>query len=517
MQKKYLAVFMGMLLMVSFLPVEARGVANGLPDIAVTKLEVTPNPGEIGDEGMAIITVSYNNDGKKALSADCTLELRLDDVSVNVSNCNGLKSGESKTYNVPIMYSTAGSHNVKVVASMNRDRIGTNNIKEATLVIKELPNLKVIDFRCAGGHCPEQPIEGDPVGFQWSVQNIGAAIEGVNLTATVTMNGDVVSVITYNNRYIFNEGFDGDGVLIPGRYYKPGIYTFKLNITLDAKESSLADNSAEFIVEVVSLPPTPGLPDLTIGGTYFEWDATRPQDVIVHYIVENIGDIISPAADVGIGIDGQAYSIRNIGSIQPFSKLEDTFVVPAYLIGGSDPSPIAHTMNFNIDPGNLVEEKREDNNGWISMLCYPPGKDPWCGQLPPYQSLPDITLSYISVEQPDAGSITVNHYLKNNGPGILDRPVTLTYSTDALEKIQIIRTSIVDAILAPGEQIVVSETFSANDIPTSIFPGGYYHFWIEADPQNIIPETDENNNILVFGVCVINCYSITPTPTPTPP
>lgn len=525
MQRKYLAVLVLLLVTAMILPGAARGIeyGNGFADLSVTKLEVSKNPSYAGDS----LTANFNvtNIGKKAISTNCEIKLETDGVSYPF-NCNAIRPGEIRSYSAVVTYLTAGSYNVKVMADpkdLIRERNESNNIRETTLIVKDLPNINIYEFHCLGGYCSNNgfAIQGDPVGYGWAVQNNGlAAIVDKTITANISLNGVFVHTETYNNVNIPSGGYFADGGLIPGLYYDtPGIQTLRVEITLNEREVRDTDNNAEFNIEVVPLPPVL-LPDLTNGGLNFEWNAGTPYEVTVHQLIDNIGDVTSAPADIGISIDGQAYTVRTIGSISPGGKVEDVFTIPANLIGGSD--PMMHTVSINIDPANNIPEKREDNNDRSELVCYPPGKNPWCMQLPPNPLPVDISLSYGWTEQADSDSVRLNYYLTNNGPGILDAPVTLDYSTDAMGGIQTINKSTVFAHLGPGEQMLVVQEFSASDVPTPIFPFGYYHMWIEADAQNLILETDDNNNILIMSVCLPfssqnNCYPpATPTSTPTP-
>lgn len=374
------------LLTIFALPGAAKGIANGLPDVVVTNLEVGQNPAAVGD--MVPVSFTVLNNGKKDLLTNCKIELNTNG-AVKAFSCNGLKAGATITYTTSVSYTAPGNHVLKVMAdpaNLIRERDEYNNAKELTVVVKALPNIKVTDVHCLGGYCSNNGygMEGDPVGFSWSAQNTGAAIEGItDIKVNVSLDEKVVYTQVYSTSSIPAGGYFSSGGFVPDLYYTPGFHTVSVSIDADNKirETDETDNVGKFGIEVVPLPPLPSLPDISLSYGWVE--IAGPDSIKVNDYLKNNGPGVldhSVVLNYKTDATGEIVTIRTV-TVNAILGSGEQMVISQSFNSSDIPNPFGYQhMWIEADPDNEITENDESNNVLIipicissgSLSCYPP-------------------------------------------------------------------------------------------------------------------------------------------------
>ncbi len=371
---------------------------------------------------------------------------------------------------------------------------------------------------------PAQARPGEPVTVTAQVGNYGHADTGpvelayglVNaqdqsrtwlLGTTRTTSGMVAGVMGTATR-----SFTIPGSVPPGTYYY-ACWADLPGLVAEENEQNNAGSSAPSTLSLspVQTPtPAPG-PDL-FAGTVAGNPSARPGDpVTVSLWLGNRGNVDAPGADLRF----ELVNTENSGQVTLLGTSTTTGPVVAGTSGFQNrtfviPGPIAtgtYYYECRIDPANTIPESDEQNNSGSSrpatLVVGPP--------------LPDLYVGTVTgSSQADAGDpVTFNAPIGNSGQG-LSPPSQLSFGlvdTGDSSRTWQIGSSMTDTGLAAGTTGTAARTYT---LPPGI-PSGAYHLACWIDLANLIPESDETNNLgLSAPVNITVGLLATPTPTPTP-
>ena len=211
--------------------------------------------------------------------------------------------------------------------------------------------------------------------------------------------------------------------------------------------------------------------------------------VTASFVVANLGD-------AGAGISQLAFYLSTDTVLDAGDTDLGAVVIPALGVGQTESGRVNLDIAADLEPGsyyilavvddeNAVEESNEaDNIRAASLNVVEPG-------------LPDLSIPVYVVDkvrvQPGE-SVTVS-YAVQNGPGAASAATTIRFLLSADDQADdgdtVLASAIVPA-LEPNESNV--NTISI-DIPEDVDTGSYY-LLAQVDPNNIVTEADETNNVV---------------------
>ena len=300
------------------------------------------------------------------------------------------------------------------------------------------------------------------------------------------------------------------GPVPPGTYY----YACWADLPGLVPEENEQNNAGTSAPSTLSLSPaqtpTPApRPDL-FAGTVTGTASARPGDpVTVSLWLGNSGTVDAPGTDLRYELvntenSAQVTLLGTSATTGPVvagtSGFQNrTFVIPGSIAAGT------YYYECRIDPANTIHESDEQNNSGSSrpatLVVGPP--------------LPDLYVGAVTGSpQADAGDpVVFNAPIGNSGQGP-SPPSQLTFGlvdTGDSSRTWQIGSSMTDTGLAAGATGTAARTYP---LPPGI-PAGTYYLACWIDLANLIPESDETNNL---GLSVPANMTAGPlaTPTPTP-
>ncbi len=289
-------------------------------------------------------------------------------------------------------------------------------------------------------------------------------VSGAQVTMTILETG--YTTTTYTN-------VNGDFSIYFNAPATPGYYTIAGEIT----DFTLTGQSNNVVFQVF-IPSNPIMgPDLAITywwGTDIHWtpECRKIGDLIdVTAIVTNIGNMTAYDALVHVFQDNNMILNPIYDSIPAGTNKVIQFQVVYYTVG-------THSVSVNIDPYNTIDELQEwNNNGSRSRWIFPlePDLKPvyaWVNNSQPLQGQPvNVSFKIDNLECTTSDSTTADFYHIFEGD--------TTYLT----------SQIVDPICATCYDYLYLYNFFSQDV-------GYHTIMLVVDPDNVITETQEENNRL---------------------
>ena len=243
-------------------------------------------------------------------------------------------------------------------------------------------------------------------------------------------------------------------------------------------------DSATFNFLVIQPPPTPQkLPDMEITASdiaIVPANSIEGQPAVISAIIHNIGEL--GAQNVNISFyDGDPQSGGTlIGSLTK-SQIDAGATALAEMTWNTYGQSGRNYVHVAVDPQNLIQESNENNNSTLIRVDVAPPTKP---DLAITSS--DITFSSLNPKEGDP--LTLNAFIHNFGTDASDIEVYL-YDGDPSQGGILLSQKTIQQIIPFGGTYTLS--FSLDTIGLT----GNHNFYITVDPNNLIDETNETNNI----------------------
>jgi len=225
------------------------------------------------------------------------------------------------------------------------------------------------------------------------------------------------------------------------------------------------------------------LPDLTLTSiTVTPSEPTAQEECGVKVLVKNIGNVKASGIIVKIEVNGITIQTQTVDDLEAGSSRTLTFSWTPTAAGD-------YTLKATVDPENLIKELNENNNVISTTVTVKP------------KELPDLTVQFQEI--PEKFEVNKEYEIKvlvkNIGTAAADTfNVELTVNGARVEKKEI-------KGLAEG----ASEVLTFSWTPTA---AGDYTLKATVDPENLIKELNENNNVATVSVSAIEVVPPPPFP-----
>ncbi|MEE8418656.1 MAG: CARDB domain-containing protein, partial [Dehalococcoidales bacterium] len=209
------------------------------------------------------------------------------------------------------------------------------------------------------------------------------------------------------------------------------------------------------------------LPDLIIESiTPTQENPSKGDIVTLTVTIKNRGTVRTSTSQVNYYVDGSLKLTKEIEIIQAGDTATEDFIWIAQY--GS------HTITMIIDEENWIAESNEANNSRSVTIT---------------TLIPDLILSSVtwSPENPEEGAtVTFSVNVTNIGEGNAVSSFIYPYVNDEL----------IDSVSI--QPIAAGETYIATF--SYVVQTGYYDIRLTLDPTDIVQETDEDNNVMLFSL-----------------
>ena len=378
-----------------------------------------------------------------------------------------------------------------VVAEINE----TNNVRSLSLTVQ----APTVDLLVQNPYLnPVSVAPGNNTSASCSLVNQGnalvnAATVGYYLSTNAVLDAsDVLLGSTtgplYGNGYVSRY----QNLTVPastpiGSYYLLFVADYQNQVA----ETNEANNVASTPLQVVA----PGI-DLTISQAYLSPYTSAPGNAVnTNCYIQNLGNSTAASSTVGyylstnqvldasdvLLLTSPGYSL---GAGQ-YSSRYDNPIIPVGTAPGS------YYVLFVADPQNAVAETNEANNlAFQPLQLVAPGIDLTITQ--PYL--------YPGVTAP-GNTVNANCYVQNLGNSIAASSTVGYYlsTNQVLDAGDVLLTTTPGYSLGAGQY---SSRYEYPTIPVGTVPGNYYLLFV-ADPQNMVAETNEANNVASAALLVV--------------
>ncbi|MEZ6233881.1 MAG: CARDB domain-containing protein [Phycisphaerales bacterium] len=293
-----------------------------------------------------------------------------------------------------------------------------------------------------------------------------------------------------------------------GTWYA-GVIADAENAVAESNENNNTAITAQPVIEVAA----PTLPDLVV--TILD-SSPRPATIrgvpfTVTYRVDNLGGTPSGATNNNFFLPGDPFNWFLGAADVPALTAGQSYTNTITLTVPSDLSPGAYPLGSLVDVNNLVSESNESNNETITaetIVNYDPNA----------KITVDLEAFYVegptSVVQP-GHAIGLLGVVRNNGtqdaPAVPVRYVLTTDST--IGNADDVEFYSGGSLLATAGQLGYNDVFFTLPQNPGI-PSGTYYVALIVDPDDIYPETDESNNVVLSD---LSFQFVNPSPPPPPP
>ncbi|NQE53246.1 hypothetical protein C5S29_06600 [ANME-1 cluster archaeon GoMg3.2] len=196
------------------------------------------------------------------------------------------------------------------------------------------------------------------------------------------------------------------------------------------------------------------------------------QQVIVHFVIQNIGDGEAGASTACLEINGVMIGTASVPVLQPGTSYGSEFAA-------QDCPPLTTiTVTVCADNDDVVDESNENNNCLVNQYTCPiPAK-------------PDLVVEN-KWEEPVDGQVIVHFEIHNNGTAKAGESYATLYIDDMLVKIQ--------NVYVP--ELGISGIYSGKFAAEPCTPGTTITVRVCADDTHVVEESNETNN------CMTNEYT----------
>jgi parallel beta-helix repeat protein len=308
------------------------------------------------------------------------------------------------------------------------------------------------------------PVENDEVRITATVHNVGTE-DASNIPVAFYDNAKLIGESTIS--HLSKGSSEATGISWHAKPSGWHTITVKVDPRNELAETDESNNDASRSIYVY-----PSLPDLTPTSIDFSDDTPLiNQSITVAAQVTNIGGIHAFDVAVRFYDDGIFLGEQTISSIPPKGETESAQITSSFTRVGW------HNVTVVVDPQNSIAEADEDNNRLSAQVFV---------RLPSVDlalSSSDITFSNST---PTVGD-TITIYATVHNVGEVDA------SDVVVEFFGIGRTTI--PLVYSGSSQVASISWTAT-------PAGLQRIVVMADPENVIPESNENNNVASRSIYV---------------
>jgi|GEM_PF-4052588 len=208
------------------------------------------------------------------------------------------------------------------------------------------------------------------------------------------------------------------------------------------------------------------LPDLTVtNATYTPANPNTSDEIILSITVRNQGKAIAENIFVSIFVDNEEFDYYFIPDLEPGESSTDEIELWDLTAG-------RRTIRVEIDPDNEISESNKKNNIHTFYMTVAQGPQP------------DLVITSATIEPPNPSAtdqIILNITVKNQGAAPSDETELDVYvDGDLFDTCYIF-------------DLDVGET-QTEDVNLWYLPAGNHAIWIAVDPDNIVKESNENNN-----------------------
>ena len=420
------------------------------------------------DAGNTItITATVRNQGIRA-AGGFYVALTSADLPTQTKYVSSLTVGASTTvtytYTAPQFSSnksvtvTATADSTGAVAESNEN----NNTRSTTFTVRSLPDLIVSALTSNKA----QYLPGEAITITATVRNQGATATGGFSVALTSAD------LTTQTKSVSSLAAGASATVT--FTYTAAQYTASKTITVTATADSTGviaetnenNNTRSATFTVLALP------DLTVSALTCDKPAYEAGDTVtISATVRNAGASPSAATTVrltvpGIGVYSRSIAALNAGASQmvPF-----TFIAPTAL------TPQSITVTAYADPDNIIQESNENNNTRTAVV-----------QINALR--PDIEITDSTVTDWYAGmTVTVSATVRNRTA----QPVPAVAI-----RLTVGSASYTESIPVPGNGTNLAV------FKITVPAAGSYAVRIVADPDGVLNETDESNNVLVKDIQV---------------
>ncbi len=208
------------------------------------------------------------------------------------------------------------------------------------------------------------------------------------------------------------------------------------------------------------------LPDLTVtNATYTPANPNTSDEIILSITVRNQGKAIAENIFVSIFVDNEEFDYYFIPDLEPGESSTDEIELWDLTAG-------RRTIRVEIDPDNEISESNKKNNIHTFYMTVAQGPQP------------DLVITSATIEPPNPSAtdqIILNITVKNQGAAPSEETELDVYvDGDLFDTCYIF-------------DLDVGET-QTEDVNLWYLPAGNHAIWIAVDPDNIVKESNENNN-----------------------
>ncbi len=434
-------------------------------DLVVSALSANASTYNAGDT--ITVTATIQNQGLRS-AGGFSVSLTSPDLTTQTKSVSSLAAGASTTvtytYTAP-QYSanksvtvTATADSTGVIAESNEN----NNTRSTTFTVRSLPDLTV----SALSSNKTQYLPGEAITITATVQNQGAtAASGFSVSLT---SPD----LTTQTKHVSSLAAGASTTVT--FTYTAAQYTASRTITVTATADStgaIAETNENNNTRSASFTIL-ALPDLTVSTLTCDKAAYEAgETVTVSATVKNAGATPSAATTVrltvpGIGVYSKSVAALNAGASQTVSF---TFVAPTAL------TPQSITVTAYVDPDNIIQESDENNNARTAVV-----------QINALR--PDIEITDSTVTDWYAGlKVTVSATVRNR---------TAQPAPAVAIRLTVGSASYTETIPMPGNGSNLAV------FKITVPAAGGYTVRIVADPDGVLNEVNENNNVLTKDIQV---------------
>jgi subtilase family serine protease len=428
-------------------------LAAPAPDLVIPDISLSPPQPAIGNT--VTITVTVKNQGT-AQAYGSQAVCYVDDVILGTNSISTLNAGAMATTSF-VWKATAGSHIIRAIADSggaipeSDESNNTMSLPVTTLT----PDLIVLSVSWT----PSGPSKGDSVSFRINVKNQGNSRSGasrVNFYIDGNSRGykDIYPIEPGNTSYVTYNWVA-----------QAGQHSLKAVIDEGNQVEESIESNNEYTATFSTLPP-----DLTVKS--ISWDPADPSkgDTVTFIaVVVNQGTGRSDPCQLAYYFDGQYQSSELVPSLEAGSSANVTF-------DWLDSSEI-HEVKVVVDSAKTVVESDENNNNYTSGFL---------------TLLPDLTVTDITwdPENPGVGdTVTFTVTVKNQGTGRSVSSRLACYVSGSF-------SDYVDiGQIEAGKE--------AHGVFTWKALGGTFIVKAVADGENLIIETDEDNNTINRTIVIV--------------
>jgi subtilase family serine protease len=434
-------------------------------DLIVTALNANSSSYDAGDT--ITITATIQNQGLRS-AGGFYVSLTSADLPTQAQYVSSLSAGASTnvsfTYTAP-QYGT----NKSVTVTATADSTGaipesneSNNTRSTSFTVRSLPDLIV----SALSPDKTQYLPGETISIAATVRNQGS----------VSASGFSVSLTSANlatqTKYVASLAA-GTSVNVTFTYTAPQL-TSSTAITVTATADSsgaVAETDEGNNTRSVSFTVL-ALPDLTVASLTGDKPAYEAgETVTISATLKNIGPTTSAATTVRLTVPNIGTYSKNVSTLAAGASqtVRFTFTAPTAL------TPQNITVTATVDPENLVQESNESNNTRTATVAVNALR-------------PDIEVTDSTITDWYAGmKVTVSATIRNRTAQLVPS-VAIRLSIGGVNYTENI------PIAGNGSNLAVFRV----TVPAS----GNYTVRVTADPEAMLNETDESNNVLTKDIQV---------------